>query len=202
MTRKLPWIAGALAAAAALSIALVDTPLARALDGRGAALRPIWKHGIEGLEVATGFPISRWFAAAMLAAATAIAYAVPRWRGAAPTWLFVTAAHLVPRFTMGLAKTAFGRLRPREWLEAGGADGTFFLGGSSFPSGHIVHFGTLVLAVVILRPRLWPLLAVPLFIGIARVAMNEHFASDVLAAAAFTVLLVWAFARLLRFPRA
>jgi membrane-associated phospholipid phosphatase len=188
----LPWVAGGLAAATALCIALVDQPVARAIAGAERAVDPA--PAITALETATGFPISRWFAGVVLVAIAAIVHIVPRWRSHSRVWLFVAASHLITRFLMGTAKTAFGRLRPREWLESGGG-ATFFEGGGGFPSGHVVHFGTLALALVIVRPRWWPVLAIPAFVGVARVVSNDHFASDVLGGAAFTVLFTWAFAR-------
>jgi membrane-associated phospholipid phosphatase len=96
-------------------------------------------------------------------------------------------------------KNVFQRLRPYEAIEAGDWDSKFFGGhGSSFPSGHSAHFWGLFFPLLFLFPRYrLPLLIIPVFISIARIGVNDHWCSDVIASAALaalmTLLFVWLF---------
>jgi membrane-associated phospholipid phosphatase len=96
-------------------------------------------------------------------------------------------------------KTFTGRYRPSEWLKHGGDDGTFWHDGAfSFPSGHILLFGSLILPIVFLYPRTRPLLAVFGFVIVARIVVNAHFLSDVLGGIACVAAFTWLSARLVR----
>jgi membrane-associated phospholipid phosphatase len=109
--------------------------------------------------------------------------------------LFIATIHLVTRVTAGTLKNVFARLRPFEVIEAGNWDWNFFgERGSAFPSGHSAHFWSLFFPLAFLFPRYrWPLLIIPLFISVARVGVNDHWCSDVIASAAIAALLTLAF---------
>jgi membrane-associated phospholipid phosphatase len=166
-----------LAGLAALALVTVDRPLAHALAGRGAALKPVWDAGILGLEYLTLMVLPRWtFLAAVLIATAGLAIS-PRTRRWAWRLGYVGAVLLVVRLSTNEWKELFGSLRPRVWLEQGGD--VFFRGGHAFPSGHASYFGGFAAALWIVWPRkLW--LVIPLFVACARIAVNDHFVSDVL----------------------
>jgi membrane-associated phospholipid phosphatase len=112
-------------------------------------------------------------------------------------FLFVGSAHFLTRLTGGVLKNVFDRLRPFEVIEAGNWDWKFFTGhGNSFPSGHAAQFWGLFFPLAFLFPRFrLPLLILPVFISIARIGVNDHWCSDVIASAALaalmTLLFVW-----------
>jgi membrane-associated phospholipid phosphatase len=113
--------------------------------------------------------------------------------------LFIGCAQFVTRIAAGTLKGVFERLRPFEVIEAGNWDWNFFGGhGSSFPSGHAAHFWGLFFPLAFLFPRYRiPFLIIPIFISVARVGVNDHWCSDVLAssaiAAAITLFFIWLF---------
>jgi membrane-associated phospholipid phosphatase len=114
--------------------------------------------------------------------------------------LFVGSTNLVTRLVGGVLKNVFNRLRPFEVIEAGNWDWHFFGDrGSSFPSGHSALFWSLFLPLVFLFPRYrLPLLIIPIFITIARVGVNDHWCSDVIASAGLAALVTFAFAEIFR----
>jgi membrane-associated phospholipid phosphatase len=74
---------------------------------------------------------------------------------------------------------------------------------NSFPSTHSAHFWSLFfpLALAFPRYRLW-FSIVPLFISVARVGVNDHFVSDVLAGAAVAAFMTWALSGLAKISAA
>ena len=111
--------------------------------------------------------------------------------------LFIGATHVVTRLTTGLLKDVFHRLRPFEVIKAGTWDWRFFGDqGSSFPSGHSAHFWGLFFPLLFLFPRYrLPLLIIPVFISIARIGVNDHWCSDVIASAGLAALFTLVFIR-------
>lgn len=90
--------------------------------------------------------------------------------------LFVGCTHFTARLIVGVVKEIFHRLRPFEVLPSGAWDNQFFTAhGGSFPSGHTAHFWALFFPLAFLFPSSrTPLLILPIFIGVARVGVNEH----------------------------
>jgi len=181
--------AAALAALAALAIPTIDPPVARLLAGYEPS--PLWASGVGILEWVIGYPLHPLAVSFVLVAATLAAMAVPRWRTLAPPAIFLAGTHVFSRYLTGQLKDLTGRLRPTEWLARGG-DATFFRDGVAFPSGHVALFAGLAIPIAILLPRARPVLAAVVFIAAARVAVNAHFVSDTLAAAALVALIAWA----------
>jgi membrane-associated phospholipid phosphatase len=75
----------------------------------------------------------------------------------------------------------------------------WFVGGSSFPSGHTAFYFGLFLPLAWLFPRhhtAW--MFVPVFIALARINANDHYLADVCTSIVLCCLLTLAFARLLR----
>ncbi len=182
-----------------LSIFFFDQPIAafvQKVDGRSSA---ILQQGTSFLEVISGFPIARYALTYALLAAAALLFVWKSTRSAAWMLLFIGVAQIVTRLTAGTLKNVFNRLRPFEVIQAGNWDWNFFGDrGSSFPSGHSAHFWGLFFPLAFLFPRYRiPFLIIPLFISVARVGVNDHWCSDVLAsiaiAAAITLLFIWLF---------
>lgn len=183
-----------------LSIFFLDQPIAAFAQRTGGRESAFLQQGTHWLEVASGFPIARYFLAWLMLGAGALLFISRSTRPVAWMLLFIATAHLVTRVTAGTLKNVFVRLRPFEVIEAGNWDWNFFgERGSSFPSGHAAHFWSLFFPLAFLFPRYrWPLLIIPLFISIARVGVNDHWSSDVLASIAIAALLTLAFIALFR----
>lgn len=182
-----------------LSIFFFDQPIAAFAHSVGGESSVVLRQGTAFLEVISGFPIARFALSYALLAAGVILFAWKSTRSAAWMLLFIGCAQFVTRITAGTLKNVFNRLRPFEVIQAGNWDWNFFGDrGSSFPSGHAAHFWGLFFPLAFLFPRYRiPLLIIPLFISVARVGVNDHWCSDVLAsagiAAAITLLFIWLF---------
>jgi membrane-associated phospholipid phosphatase len=181
-----------------ISILWIDAPLARTLNGVSESASAVVSPGVRLLEIVFAFDISK-FALGLLALVVGMVLLGFRTRRPAGWALvFVSASHLTSRLLAGVLKNVFARLRPFELLESGAWDHQFFQeGGSSFPSGHAVHFWGLFFALAYLFPRYrWPFLILPVFVSIARVVVNDHFAGDVLASVAIAAAVTLGFAYL------
>jgi membrane-associated phospholipid phosphatase len=183
-----------------LSIFLLDQPVAAFAQRIGGRQSPVFQEGTRWLEVASGVPIARYFLAYLLLGAAALMFIARSTRPVAWMFLFVGSSHLVTRLIAGILKNVFNRLRPFEVVEAGNWDWKFFGDhGSSFPSGHSAHFWGLFFPLAFLFPRYrLPLLIIPVFITVARVGVNDHWCSDVIASAGFAALITFLFAWLFR----
>ncbi|MEY2564727.1 MAG: hypothetical protein QOH88_2920 [Verrucomicrobiota bacterium] len=192
------WIAATLALTL-LSIFFFDQPIAAFVQRAGGRSSTLLLKGTSLLEIISGFPINRYALTYALLAAAAILFFWKSTRSAAWMILFIGCAQIVTRLTAGTLKGFFERLRPFEVIQAGNWDWKFFAGhGSSFPSGHGAHFWGLFFPLAFLFPRYrFPLLIIPLFISLARVGVNDHWCSDVIAsatiAALVTLIFIWLF---------
>jgi membrane-associated phospholipid phosphatase len=180
-------IAAATAIASALCIVLLDQPIARAITPYVPS--SLWDRGIDILEWVILFPAWRYALPVALAAGMLACVIVKRWRGDAPAWMFVAGVHLVSRLTVNWFKDGTGRLRPWQWLKQGGDETFGWEGGVSFPSGHVVLFGSVIIPLIVLFPRLRPLAGVVVFVALARIAVEAHFVSDTIAS--ITLIAVW-----------
>jgi membrane-associated phospholipid phosphatase len=178
-----------------LSIFFFDQPIAAFAQRAGGRQSAFLQQGTDWLEVASGYPINRYFLAWLTLGAGALLLIPKSTRPVAWILLFIGTAHLVIRVTAGTLKNVFLRLRPFEVIEAGNWDWNFFgERGSAFPSGHSALFWSLFFPLAFLFPRYrWPLLIIPLFISAARVGVNDHWCSDVIASIAIAALLTLAF---------
>ena len=186
-----------------LSIFLLDQPVAAFAQRAGGRQSPVLQQGTNWLEIASGFSIpriGRYFLAYLCLGAAAILFIARSTRHLAWIFLFVGSTHLVARLVAGVLKNVFNRLRPFEVIQAGNWDSHFFGDhGSSFPSGHSAHFWSLFFPLAFLFPRYrWPLLIIPLFISVARVGVNDHWSSDVIASSAIAALVTLGFISLFR----
>jgi membrane-associated phospholipid phosphatase len=183
-----------------LTIFFFDQPVAVFAQRVGGRQFAVLQQGTHWLEVASGFPIDRFFLAYLLLGASALLFISKSSRPVAWMLLFIGSTHLATRLIAGTLKNVFVRLRPFEVIEAGNWDWKFFGDhGSAFPSGHSAHFWSLFFPLAFLFPRYrLPLLIIPLFISVARVGVNDHWCSDVLASAALAALITLAFIWLFR----
>ena len=104
--------------------------------------------------------------------------------------------------TMIVGKNVFGRLRPQQVLDAGDwTQPLWFAGGGSFPSGHSAFYFGLLLPLAAACPNPWLralLLAIPLYVVLARIDLARHFLSDVAASALLAALYALLLATLAR----
>lgn len=161
----------------ALCILALDQPVARWLAG----YEPlgVWDRILGWLEWLILLPVFSWTLAGLLALALIVTVAVPRLRGAAPALMLIIATHAISRYLTLQLKLGTDRLRPSEWLKQGG-DSFGHVDGISFPSGHVAIFASLLIPLAVAVPRARPLLGIVAFVGLARIAVNAHFLSDVI----------------------
>ncbi len=174
----------------AVAMLWLDEPLARWV----ATTEPshVWDRVIGVLEYPAGIEPWTYTMAVLLAGGAVVTLAMPRLRAHAWNWMFVALVYLASRNAMAWLKTLTGRYRPKQWLLFGDGAWGHLGDGISFPSGHVVVFAGLIVPLVIVWPRARPLLAIVPFVMIARVAVNAHFASDVLGGLALVVAITWA----------
>lgn len=183
-----------------LGIFLFDQPVAAFAHRAGGRQSPVLQEGTGWLEIASGFTIARYFLTYLILGAAALLFIAKSTRPYAWMLLFIGSTNLVTRLVAGTLKNVFNRLRPFEVIQAGDWDWHFFGDrGSSFPSGHSAHFWSLFLPLAFLFPcyRI-PFFIIPVFITIARVGVNDHWCSDVIASAGIAALITLGFTRVFR----
>ena len=162
-----------------LAVFVVDGAVAAMVAPHAQANRAALHGPVTALEIAFGFPLSKFATGAAIVLVGAVLFAAARHRHTGRLLLFVGVAHLVTRLIAGVLKNVFLRARPDEGTQ------WFIDGGSSFPSGHAAHFWALFFALAIAFPRLRiPALLLALFVAAARVAVHDHVVSDVVASGA------------------
>jgi membrane-associated phospholipid phosphatase len=197
-TRFLLWhlLAGTVLALAGL--AGCDRALAVALQG--SAYQDLWLFhgGTVLLDTVTAKDVSKFLPGLVLIACAAALSVPARTRASARGILFVGVVQLLSTLIAGVSKNLFGRLQPFEVLQAADWSHAWFVGGSSFPSGHAGFYFGLFLPLAWLLPRWrWPLVVIPWFIAVARVDANHHFISDIGVSIALASVLTLALARVL-----
>ena len=184
-----------------LSLFFFDQPIAAFVQRVGGRQSAILQEGTHWLEIAFGLTLQhRYFLSYLLLGLAAILFLAKNTRSIAWILLFVGSAQLVTRLIAGTLKGVFQRLRPFEVIQAGNWDWKFFSGhGSSFPSGHSAFFWGLFFPLAFIFPRYrFPLLIIPVFITIARVGVNDHWCSDVIASAGLAALITLLFIQVFR----
>jgi membrane-associated phospholipid phosphatase len=197
MTIRQVCIAGAvLALLTVLCVFTIDGPVAAMVKPNVASSKAIVNPAVHVLEILFAFELSKFVTGFAILIAGLVLFAFARHRRLAWLLTFVGAVHLVARLLAGVLKNVFLRLRPYETLDP---DRFFVDGGSSFPSGHAVHFWALFFALALAFPRLrWAALTLALFVSTARVVVNDHFVSDTLGSAAIAAFVCCLFAWMLR----
>jgi membrane-associated phospholipid phosphatase len=181
-----------------ISILALDGPLAMKMSSLPTEARRAITQGVVLCEWLFGFRVSPYLYGGLLILAGAVAKA-RRQTTVARLLVFTGLAHVTARFLSAVMKPPFSRLRPYEALAGNPWQDTWFAPiGNSFPSGHAVHFWSLFFPLIVIFPRLWiPLAILPILISAARVAVNDHYLSDVIASAAVAALVTYAYARTL-----
>ncbi len=196
--RTLLRAAGIAAVLSVIAILAIDGRVAVALSDRPSDDRYFVGRFVGVCEVLFAFRISPYLYGASMVILGLIGLCWPK-RGVLP-WalLFIGLSHVTGRFLADILKPPFSRLRPFEALGTSGWHDTWFAAvGNSFPSGHAVHFWSLFFPLVVLFPRYSvPLAILPVLMSAARVAVNDHYVSDVLASAALAAVVTWLFAHI------
>jgi membrane-associated phospholipid phosphatase len=161
-----------------------DRPLAEWVHASAFANARVFDWGLIALDTVT---VLRTFALGWVAIVVGTIL-LRRQRGMRLGYALVTAGivQLAALQTMMLAKDYFGRHRPYEVLASGDWTGAWFAGGGSFPSGHSAFYFGLLLplaAACPIRWLRWLLVAIPVYVVLARIDLEKHFLSDVSASA-------------------
>jgi membrane-associated phospholipid phosphatase len=202
--RLLLWTAAIAAALMLIGLAGLDVPLARAVRASGFENAALFRVGLEALDTTLGMHVWFWLAGTVCIAAGVIGLLwrrLPLPRGLAPALLAAGLVQVATIATMIQGKNAFGRMRPSQVFESGDWSHIWFAGGGSFPSGHGAFYFGLFLPLAALARPLWlrvVLLAIPIYVVIARIDMARHFLSDVMASTLIAALYALAAAFLLR----
>jgi membrane-associated phospholipid phosphatase len=177
-----------------IAIGVLDRPVAEFVHQRGDGAA-IFSQGTAWIETVFGWGISKLALGYALLAIGAILWWRQSWRATANLFLFVALTHIITRLVAGTLKNVFERLRPDEVIQQAAWNAQFFTAdGNSFPSGHAAHFWSLYFPLAFIFPRYRiPLAIIPVFITIARVGVNDHFVSDVIASIALAAMISLAF---------
>ena len=184
--RLLAWVAAVSALLMAIGLAGIDRPLAEWVRTSGIENARVFARGLGALDVASGMHVWFWLAGIvvlMLGVVLSIWRRDLRWPRALVAASCVQFACIG---TMILGKQTFGRLRPQQVLESGDWAHLWFAGGGSFPSGHSAFYFGLLLPLAAACPVRWQrlaVLAIPVYVVLARIDLAKHFLSDVAASA-------------------
>ena len=160
----------------------LDRAIAESLHNSGWQDAWLFSQGTAFLDAISGKEVSKFLVGLLLTGGAIILLARAKTRLAGRSVLFAGTVQLLGTLVTGVSKNAFGRLRPFQLLESGDWSHAWFVGGSSFPSGHAGFYFGLFLPLAYLFPRWrWPLMVTPWFIAVARVNANHHYASDIAA---------------------
>ncbi|HEX5125090.1 MAG TPA: phosphatase PAP2 family protein [Rhodanobacteraceae bacterium] len=193
------------AACAALGFAGLDRPLAEWVHSSGIESSRFFVWGLAALDTVTVLHlfIVPWIAIV----AGALLLRGERRARLGMTLVTAGLVQLAAIQTMLLAKDHFGRLRPFKVFEQGNWSNLWFVGGDSFPSGHSAFYFGICLplaAACPIRWLRWLLVAIPLYVVLARIDMAKHFLSDVstsaLMVAVYALVAAWLTARWLPPP--
>ena len=188
--RRLLWLAAASAALAVIAGQLIDWPLSRWVASEPRS--PLWPQSVGVLEYVFGVAfLNDYLVPAALAIGAIVLLCVPRWRRAARVVAYLALTNLLARNLMVYGKIFAGRVRPHQWVHAGGATFGHLGTGTSFPSGHTTVFSALIVPLVAVWPRLWPLLVVIPFLMVERIMVLAHFLSDTAGALAIVLFVAW-----------
>jgi membrane-associated phospholipid phosphatase len=192
MDRRLPaWVAGISALLVLLGLAGIDRPLAEWVRSSGIENAPVFLYGLGGLDIASGMTLWFWLACCVALALGALGVIVLRDAHWPRVVLAAGVVQLLTLQTMSFAKDIFGRLRPFQVFESGDWSHVWHAGGTSFPSGHAAFYFGLLLPLAAGCPQRWQrivLVAIPVFVILARIDLAKHFLSDVSASALLAAL--------------
>lgn len=191
MNRRFLQITALLAASlVAAGLLILDIPLANWILGSGLADLAFFREGLAALDTLLGLKISYWLTACVLIVLGLLGVVFAAFmrlpRALAPALLAAGMTQALSIGLMMLGKNTFGRIRPTDLFESGDWTTLWFAGGGSFPSGHGAFYFGLFLPLAAAAPKAWQralLVAIPVFVALARLDMLRHFLSDVAASA-------------------
>jgi membrane-associated phospholipid phosphatase len=191
MNRRFLQITALLAATLVVAgLLLLDRPLVHWVHDSGLADLAFFKDGLGAMDMLLGLKTSYWLTACVLIplglAGVVFAAYIRLPRALAPALLVAGMTQALTIGLMMLGKNTFGRLRPTQLFESGDWTTLWFAGGGSFPSGHASFYFGLFLPLAAAAPKVWQrtlLIAIPVFVAMARLDMLRHFLSDVAASA-------------------
>ena len=199
--RLLSWTAAVAAVAALAGFLGLDRPLAEWIHASGIEQARVFSVGLAALDAASGLAIQFWGIGCVALVVGLIGLAVrrdARWPRALIAAALVQFATIE---TMMLGKDHFGRLRPQEVLSTGDWSHLWYAGGNSFPSGHSAFYFGLLLPLAAACPIRWLrvlLIAIPVYVVLARIDLAKHFLSDVSVSALIASIYALLLATLIR----
>jgi membrane-associated phospholipid phosphatase len=192
MDRRLPgWVAVVSALLAALGLLGVDRPLAEWVRRSGIEQARVFARGLGVLDWLSGMHLCFCVAGCCALAIGAIGMAWHRRARWPRAFVAAGIVQIATLCTMILGKGLFGRLRPQQLLDSGDWSAVWFVGGGSFPSSHSAFYFGLLLPLAAACPIRWLralLVAVPVYVVLARIDLARHFLSDVAASALIAAL--------------
>jgi membrane-associated phospholipid phosphatase len=189
--RLLGWIAVVSALLATLGLLVLDRPLAEWLRASGFEQAPLFARGLGALDVVAGINVWLWLAGWTVFAIGCLGLALHRRDRWPRVFIVAWLVQVATLATMILGKGHFGRLRPQQVFDTGDWSHLWFAGGGSFPSGHAAFYFGLLLPLAAACPKRWlrvVLLAIPVYVALARLDLATHFLSDVAASALIAAL--------------
>ncbi len=155
---------------------------------------PVWDRITSLIDRAVLEEVSNFLLGPILLLAGGLLLLMRATRGLGWSLLFLGTVQFGSTLVADLARPQLGRLRPFEALaEPGGID-RWFVGASSFPSGHVAFYAGLFFPLMLLLPRWSLLLAVPpLFVAAAQIVSHDHYLSDASASLALAAVMTVGF---------
>jgi membrane-associated phospholipid phosphatase len=179
----------------------LDRALAEWVHSSGVEDARLFAWGLVALDAATGMGVWIW---ALGWVAIVIGTLELGWQRRVRFGHALIAAGLVQFAalqTMISGKELFGRLRPHQVLASGDWSHVWFAGGESFPSGHSAFYFGLLLPLAAACPIRWlriVLVAIPVYVALARIDLAKHFVSDISASALMVSIYALVAASLIR----
>lgn len=189
--RLLGWVAIVFATLAAIGLLGADRPLAEWVRSSGIEQARVFAWGLATLDFIGGISLWFWLAGCCALSIGAIGFALQREARWPRAFLCAGVVQMATLGTMILGKDHFGRLRPQQVLESGDWSKVWHVGGGSFPSGHSAFYFGLLLPLAAACPIRWLrnlLLAIPVYVILARIDLAKHFLSDVSTSAVIAAL--------------
>jgi len=184
--RLLLWAAAIATIAMLLGFAGLDRPLAEWIHSSGLEQARFFAWGLIALDTITAMGLWIWLLGCVALAVGLIVIFVRRTSRIGYALVAAALVQLATIATMILGKDHFGRIRPQFVLESGDWAHVWFAGGNSFPSGHSAFYFGLFLPLAAACPIRWLralLIAIPVYVVLARIDLAKHFLSDVSASA-------------------
>jgi len=189
--RLLAWTAAVAALLVLLGLLGLDRPIAEWVRASGVENARVFAWGLAALDTISGISLWFWLAGCVALALGAIGLAIARDARWPRALLAAGVVQIATLHTMSFGKDGFGRLRPHQVLESGDWSHVWHAGGVSFPSGHSAFYFGLLLPLAAACPIRWlriVLVAIPVYVVLARIDLAKHFLSDVSTSALIAAL--------------